>query len=66
MNYLIKSLILNFATAISLSVFCVPKLRSAYYYSKIMYNKKRDIDDQVSNPLNDKVCLIIINKFYLN
>ncbi|OUM69558.1 hypothetical protein PIROE2DRAFT_2420 [Piromyces sp. E2] len=70
MNYLIKSLILNFATAISISVFCVPKLRSAYYYSKILY-KKKDSDDQLTNPLTDKItgpvccpnCGVLINNF---
>ncbi|ORX55466.1 hypothetical protein BCR36DRAFT_281755 [Piromyces finnis] len=71
MSYLVKSLILNFATAISLSIFCVPKLRSAYYYSKILY-KKKDSEDQLVNPLNsDKItgplccpnCGVLINNF---
>jgi len=59
-NYLIKSLILNFATAVAVSVFSLPKIRSAHYYSKILC-KKKDSNDDLFNPLNK---VLYIYKFF--
>jgi len=50
-SFILKALILNFATAVAISVYCVPKIRSAYYYTKVLYNKK-DSSDPLVNPLN--------------
>lgn len=55
-NYLIKSLILNFSTAVAISVFCLPKIRAAYYYSKILYKKKDSNELLTTDKLTRSVC----------
>ncbi|ORX86914.1 hypothetical protein BCR32DRAFT_289711 [Anaeromyces robustus] len=52
-HYLIKSLVLNFVTAIAISVYCVPKIRSAYYYTKVILQKKESNTSLVNH--SDKI-----------
>jgi hypothetical protein len=54
-NYLIKSLILNFSTAVTVSVYCVPKIRAAYYYSALLLKKKDSNELLVNDLSNDKI-----------